>query len=170
MSDKQIASAIAGLTGIAGKVFEVVPIAEGWTTLQIMSELKRLNLNHDFTKVDGCLRSMLEQNLVRYDDGRWQRAQKVTRQLALAKPATPDAAPAPVVAAPAVAATVSPMDSMLATASSMREAGRHLLAQADALESACLAQMDVEAAYKAQMAHFDQLRTLLAAIGKSGVA
>jgi hypothetical protein len=65
---------------------------------------------------------------------------------------------------------VSPMDSMLATASSMREAGRHLLAQADALESACLAQMEVESAYKAQMANFQQLRDLLAAIGKSGVA
>lgn len=171
MSDKQIASAIAGLSGIAAKVFEVVPIAEWWTHLQISVELKRLNINHDFRVVGGCLSSMLDQGLLRKDDlGRWQRReQKNSRQATVVKVVK---ATVPVVQpsnADSRATEPSPMDNMLAAAASMREAGRHLLAQADSLESACLAQMELEATYKAQMENFEQLRTLLAAISKSGV-
>lgn len=163
MSDKQIASAIAGLSGIAAKVFDVVPIAEWWTHLQISAELKRLNINHDVRVINGCLGSMLDQGLLRKDSlGRWQRPeQKTSRQATVVKAKESTVQPPK-----AVATEIVPMDTMLAAAGSMREAGRHLLAQADALESACLAQMEIEAVYKAQMSSYEQLRTLLAAISK----
>ena len=58
-------SRVNGLTAIAKKVFSVVPIAEAWTSHQIIGELKRVTDSAtDQRIVTGCLRSLINQGLV----------------------------------------------------------------------------------------------------------
>lgn len=163
MSEKQKLSAIAGLTGTAAKVFEVVPINEPWTITQIIAELKRNRMNYEFLKVDGCLQSMVEQGIVRKVGDGYQRTdvKKPERPLALAKPAAPPARDPP---ESTVLHTVSPIDGLLVVARDLREFGQQMIRHADTIESVCIEQMEAEATHKQELEQFQQLRTLLGSI------
>lgn len=56
---------LQGQTEIARKVFEVVPIGQAWTPLQIKTELERLGLSTaTLHVVRGCLRELCSSNLI----------------------------------------------------------------------------------------------------------
>jgi hypothetical protein len=163
MSEKQKVSAIAGLTGTAAKVYEVVPINESWTITQIMAELKRNRLNYEFLKVEGCLGSMIEPGIIRkVGDLAYQRVELKTMQLREVK--ITGLKPEPEPPGATVSHASNPIDGLLAVASNMRVAGRRLIDDAELIESACIAQMEAEATHKQELEQFQQLRTLLGSI------
>lgn len=53
-----------GLTSIAKKVYEAVPISEPWDTKKIVSELHRCGVNTDPSIIAGCLNSLISAGLV----------------------------------------------------------------------------------------------------------
>ncbi len=66
MSIDALRSKAQGLTGIAKKVFDAVPLATEWTTGQILSELHRVTgTRNDHRIVLGCLSTLVEQGLAR---------------------------------------------------------------------------------------------------------
>ena len=54
----------AGLTSMARKVYEAIPIAEVWSVTQVHQEMVRLGFSADLTKTSGCLRSLLGTTLI----------------------------------------------------------------------------------------------------------
>lgn len=65
MKQAKLDEAIKGLTGIARKVLDVVPIQEYWSMPQIVSEIGRLGSRPDHNVVRGCLRSLSDQGLIK---------------------------------------------------------------------------------------------------------
>lgn len=56
---------LRGLNGVAKKVLDVCPKSEGWTVSQICSEMRRLGSNPDMRIVEGCLKNLVDQGLVK---------------------------------------------------------------------------------------------------------
>lgn len=62
-------------TGVARKVYEAVPINEQWPTKQIIAELHRQGLVHDFSIVGKYLNNLKESGLIKeMSRGYFQRA------------------------------------------------------------------------------------------------
>lgn len=55
----------SGLTSVARKVYDVVPLAEQWTTKQIVMEMNRRGMSMDTKIIQGCLESLVHSGLVR---------------------------------------------------------------------------------------------------------
>jgi hypothetical protein len=64
MTESKFNSLFSGLTSIARKVYECVPISAPWTASQIYSEIKRQGSSLDIKSIAGCLCSLVNQGLV----------------------------------------------------------------------------------------------------------
>ncbi len=64
LSKVKFKTKMAGMTAVAQKVYQAVPMQEAWTPMQILGELKRLNLSIDFRVVGGCLDTLLQTKLI----------------------------------------------------------------------------------------------------------
>lgn len=62
--NQRMLSIINGLSGVARKVFDVVPIADEWTAQQMHRELLRLGHNVDIRTLTGCLASLCGSKLI----------------------------------------------------------------------------------------------------------
>lgn len=65
VNNAKLKSVESGLTGMAKKVLDSVPIAEAWTRQQISQELARKGSNPESRVVGGCLDSLVASGLVR---------------------------------------------------------------------------------------------------------
>lgn len=65
MNQARLSSLLEGLSGIALKVYEAVPIAETWTKKQIAAELMRTGVRTDLRIIEGCLASLVDRKLIR---------------------------------------------------------------------------------------------------------
>lgn len=64
MNQARFNSVYNGLTSIAKKVYEAVPISEPWDTKKIVSEIHRCGTNPDPSIIAGCLNSLIAAGLV----------------------------------------------------------------------------------------------------------
>lgn len=64
MNHARFSAIYSGLTSVAKKVYEAVPIAEYWPAAKIIYEMDRLNIHVDHSVVRGCLRSLKEAGLI----------------------------------------------------------------------------------------------------------
>ena len=129
---------LAGQSGIARKVFDVVPIAEAWTAAQIRAELTRLGASNDIRIIDGCLRSLVDKKLIqevgrglyrrkpeRLIDEHDTKPPAVVRDRSAPNPErtiAPQASePAASAKAPEVANTASPLDMLCGISARMAE-------------------------------------------------
>ncbi|WP_325435607.1 hypothetical protein [Pseudomonas nitroreducens] len=150
-----------GQTGIAKKVFECVPIAEAWSSFQVMTQLRNLTGSTPDTRiVSGCLTSLADAGLIKktgrdaYQRLTVEQKQKPKEQ----KMIVPAAKPAPQVEAKPSA---SPLDLIGELASDIAAAGESLKRLAKrAEEVALMVEQDREVNAKA-MAGYRQLKSLL---------
>lgn len=82
----------SGLSSAAQKVYEVVPIAESWTSKRINVELQRCQINMNPQIVAGCLDTLLRTGLV-VEPVRGEFRREKVREAA----AKPDPMPAPII-------------------------------------------------------------------------
>lgn len=160
MSDKQMQSIIAGLTGTAAKVYEVIPIAAAWSVQQIFAELDRSGANYEHAKIRGCLVSLVDQGLVKRSGDLYQRVQVRANQEPRARKEPPPAQPTE-----DSTVAVTPIDSILIIAADLRAKAKEMLEQADQLETACIGAMEREQRQQHERSQLDQLRKLLQSIG-----
>ncbi len=142
-----------GLTGIARKVFEVVPMQEMWPISQIVSEMARIHQSRpDARVVHGCLDSLIGSGLVRMSQGRYCRTVSFEQQ---EEPIMANSPP------PARVLAEDPISKLGRLAESMRELAQQATATADAIDAAAI-EVD-EAIRNAQKgdAQLNQLRALL---------
>lgn len=91
---QQIAS---GLSSIALKVYEAVPINEAWTAPQINGELRRKGITKPGDIVEGCLSNLVDNGLVlERPTGTFRRVEVREPEKKPMAVVTPIAAPAPV--------------------------------------------------------------------------
>jgi hypothetical protein len=64
MNNGRLASIVTGLSGIARKVYDVVPLSETWSVQQISNELMRCGSRVDNQVIKGCLNSLLTAKVV----------------------------------------------------------------------------------------------------------
>lgn len=161
MNAARMQSIIHGLTGIARKVYDTVPIQEGWTLAQVSAELGRNGLVYEHAKVHGCLRSLKEQGLIRECDGQFQRIEQRPRLVATRTPTTTPQEhnmPAPT--------SSDPMANLAEIAATLREQARQLLAKADALDAAAIDVAETIERSGEDSAKLRQLQALLKDISK----
>lgn len=159
MNPTRLASIERGLTGIARKVYEHVTTEERDLT-RIVVELRNAGHNSDRSVVQGCLRSLVDNGLIREAtlSGKsvwWREARKPeTVQMELNKPVmgTVPAVPRPTVA--------TPLDPL----SSLGELAKRLRDTADQVEAIALEIEGRRHADREQIEKFQQLRTLLKGI------
>ncbi len=65
MNQARLSSLLHGLSGIALKVYEAVPITEIWTKKQITAELIRSGVHTDMRTIEGCLAKLVDKKLIR---------------------------------------------------------------------------------------------------------
>jgi len=146
----------AGLTSVAQKVYEAVPIAEAWSQSQIYAELSRKQISANHRVMVGCLDNLVSQGLIAEPSrGMFRRVAirpaKVAPTPAPApdtppqqeEPMKPALAPAP---APVAAPTISPIDRLGLLASRVAAISAELATLATDISNATVeAQMQMEA-------------------------
>lgn len=141
-----------GMSGVAKKVFEFVPIGEAWNSTRIGSEIARVtNATVDRKTLDGCLSALTEAKLIRETSrGLFQRAPEKPRMVEPLLPrlirgdmpgvAQDEAAQPP-------APTGNALDRLAAAAHRMRELAGEYTALANEVENIALdAEKQIEAA------------------------
>lgn len=151
---------VDGLSSTAAKVFEAVPIRDQWDVRQIMLELARQGHRYALDRVSGCLKSLVDQGLIKeYRGGTFKRID-VTKRPAICtireiSPVTilhPTQQPKE---------KPDPMDELARIAMNLRERGKALIEEADAVEAAALEmQQKIEQA-SGENSKLAQLRNLL---------
>lgn len=56
---------LAGQLSTVRKVYDAIPIAHAWTIPQIIGELSRLGIRQDTRHIEGCVKALVDCNLVR---------------------------------------------------------------------------------------------------------
>lgn len=80
-------SLVGGLSGIAKKVFDTVPLGEEWTAGQIGAEMHRTGTAIDMKTLQGCLASLTNQKLIKEPDpGVFTRKEKPVAKPAAQEP------------------------------------------------------------------------------------
>lgn len=65
MTPARYRSTVAGLSSVARKVFDAVPIGEAWSSQQVCSEIRRQGKSvRDLHIVEGCLNTLTDSGLV----------------------------------------------------------------------------------------------------------
>lgn len=65
MSPEKHASILTGLSSIARKIYDFIPILEEWSAVQIAAESKRKGHNIDIVTLRGCLSSLVNSGVVK---------------------------------------------------------------------------------------------------------
>ena len=121
-------------TGIAKKVYAVVPIQEIWSSSQIVSELRRTSSVRDLRMVEGCLNTLKEVGLIREPSpGSFQRMKP--REL---KEETVSTHYKPAPTAVDVVPKKEPLDRILGISTKLRALSRDAEALAEDIENAAV--------------------------------
>lgn len=156
MNASRIARLEQGLTSIARKVLEVVPIAEPWPSSSIMAVLKRNGQNIAQPVLDGVLQSLKDDGLVRERLGMFQRVYKAPED------DSSDAGDEPATA-PGAVVKIAPAPDLLTRWGSI--AGR-LRALADDIDAAALESAEQFERADADGEQLRKLRALLKGIAE----
>lgn len=153
MNPARLQSIITNMTGSALKVYEAVPIREQWTGQQVYAEMQRQGNRMEFSKVQGCLKDLASQGVVRHfpTDDTFQRVMVNVRPRG--------ASPAPAVDVPAQ--PEDPIKQLELLAKQLRADAAVLLERADAIDTAVIKIMDTVASAGAASEQLRQLRALL---------
>lgn len=161
MNPARLRSIEDGLTNIAKKVLDAVPIAEAWTVHKIGGELARVGVNIEHKTISGCLTNLVDSGLVReLMKGHFQRIKP--------KPPT-DAVPQPE-RVPAGIASAKPPPPLLEKRvepkktdflSAVGTISNKLRAMADEIDDLALAMQSEAAANAAEAERLAQLKKLL---------
>jgi hypothetical protein len=176
MSQARFNSVYSGLTAIAKKVYEAVPIAETWSIPQIIGELERTGFRHEYRSVAGCLATLLNAGLVQ-ETSKGKFCREPIREKTIApKEEAMKAAPVPAVAvspAPAVRAAVAVPAPQKSPIDRLGELAARVAAMAGSLKELASdisdAAIDVEAQVEqneAAMAKVKQLQSILKSLGE----
>lgn len=155
---------VNGLTSVARKVFDAVPISEAWTVQQIQTELNRVSsLGRDFHTVRGCLHSLTECGLITQPE-----KDTTFRRVALREPipnevATPQVPRVSNHTKPQAPATSAPAKKSPITI--LSDLATQMRSLADEIEHAALEIEESFSASEADNAKLKQLQTLLRSIG-----
>lgn len=166
MNNARYASIERGLTGVARKVFEVIPYGTPWSTQQIASELARLGSHVDFKVVSGCLNSLHEQGMVREQgNGIWLR----TAAPQMPQLVKPEKKEEPMVAKVAEVATVAapadPMDKLARIAAEARTLAAAATSIANLIEEVAIETESRIEKVQADTSKLRQLQELLKSLG-----
>jgi hypothetical protein len=176
MTPERFKSLLAGMTAVAAKVLGAVPIAESWTSAEIIAELVRQGQTiRDRVVVEGCLGKLREAGLVREAEPQKFRRVKV-RERATVKKEAPEVAPKeqeqmiPATIVPGSAETLSHalsprkpghLERLGAISADLRQRAQSLIQLADSIDAAALATEDEIAALGADSRKLRQLQALL---------
>jgi hypothetical protein len=140
-----------GLTAVASRVLQAVPIQEPWNVHQVMSELLRLKIAQPPMHVtQGCLVSLKESGLIKEGpQGHFKRYPVRLKEVSMPTP------PAP---------ALVPVDPLMQIGATLRAVAQQLVEVADAVDDAAL-QVDarIEAA-QAGSAKLKQFKELFASL------
>lgn len=169
---------INGLSSIARKVYDAVPILEEWGAARVLVELKRQGVSSELAKIEGCLSSLVRSGLVREpkrgqyirqyvkDDGVKPVLVSVTTQVAKAT----EKRPAPAIAIQskteemrekAVADEEAPINDFSLLSQKLRGMARAIEDVANEIDNAAVKVSDRIAATSAETSKFKQLHKLL---------
>jgi hypothetical protein len=170
MSRRRFDAIYDGLNGAAQKVYAAVPIAERWTITQVMGELQRRGLSHEYRTVQGCLVLLTDHGLVREPTkGRYCR--EAVRELSIVEPdqpikeppmPTPAASPAAVVPSGAAATPVDKLGALAARVTQMAGMLKELAGEIS--DAAIEVQAQIETTDEG-MTKLKQLQALLKSLG-----
>lgn len=65
LSPIKFRTALAGMTSVAQKVYEAVPIQETWPNSSIHTEMKRRGMSYDYSVLGGCLKTLVQAGLIK---------------------------------------------------------------------------------------------------------
>lgn len=163
---------VSGLTGIAKKIYEEVPIQEEAGITEIIASLRRKGVSAQQSIIKGCLRDLKEKGLIREPNGDIYVRVNV-RAPALSEPLTEPHPPrilstlhkvTPAVATVATASEDAALfDRIASVAGKLRDGAKAMNAAADELEEIGL---DFGARMQGLSGQLEALATLKAALGK----
>lgn len=165
MNHARFKSTYQGLSGIARKVYEVVPISEAWTAAQVRAELARQNvsISREVNVLEGCLNTLVSSGIVYEPErGKFRRVEitppKEKKEPTMAVP-TPHS---PQVAGPVVVRKgPTALDRLATLSGEASKLGQRLVSLSKEIDDAILdAQQEAEAE-SAQYEKFRQMATLL---------
>lgn len=131
MNHTRMQSVIEGLTGTARKVYDAVPMLEGWDTSQILAEMRRAGNGFDMARFHGCLKSLIESGLIVQSAGKYRRVKTK-------KPEEKPATTATRIRSETMPKPEDPMDELAGIAAELRGRAAALNELADRIESAAL--------------------------------
>ncbi|MFG5862739.1 hypothetical protein [Metapseudomonas sp. CR1201] len=150
-----------GQTGIARKVYECVPIAEPWTSFQVMTALRNLTgSTPDSRIVSGCLTTLVDSGLIK-KTGRDQfqriavEAKPKTQESKMAEPAQK------IEVTPEPKRAVSPLEMLGELATEIVGMAGHLKRLAARVEDVALAVEQERESSAKSMEQYRQLKALL---------
>lgn len=164
-------SLIDGLNGVASKVYEAVPVAEGWSAQQINTELYRLGRRIGYDVVEGSLRKLCDSKLVRMPSKTtYQRVsfEETKSATVVQMPQQPPRLDAPMTAPIATVSAVeakTPIDVLAPLAERVGSMAALLQKLAGDIETAALLVADQLKESEQKSEQLTQLRRLLKSIG-----
>lgn len=161
MNQARYDSIVKGLSAIARKVFDVVPMATAWDTHQIMAEIARRNISvsRDLNVIEGCLRSLVDSGIVRRVDGAYRRIE-VAHKL-IEKPAKEPEVQTPPTKVPPAPPKISATDTLIALSQEAAKLGSAMAALSKRIDDAVLDIEQEMEAERAQVAKVRQVAELL---------
>jgi hypothetical protein len=144
MKDTRFRAIFNGLSAIAAKIYEAVPISESWTANQIAQELfRRKSTVRDISIIRYNLSAMVASGIVNEAKVGWFRRTEVKppeEKKEVPKVQKKDQPPMPVTtsATPAVAKKTSAIDALLNLSAKAREIAKHQTELAEAIDEAAL--------------------------------
>lgn len=173
MSQARFNERYSGMTSIARKVYDAVPMTQAWTAAQVVAELHRVGVSQDFRLIGGCLNSLMLGGLI-FESERGQFTREPIRPLAIKSP-TPIAPPNQDTMKPIIAKAVAPVTislPVLSPADMLGKIAEKVMRLAVALREIGAemadAAIDIEAQFEhneADLAKLKQLQALLKSLG-----
>jgi hypothetical protein len=164
ISEARFKPVFNGMTSIAQKVYDAVPIQETWSHTEIQTELTRVGLGRDLNVTRGCLRSLVEAGLI--IEPQSNHFIRVPVRVKLKLCSQPEEEQETEMASPSAQTSVknptqSALEKLGLLAARVNTAASNLKALSSELETAALEIEEMLAAKDAKMVKLTQLQSLL---------
>lgn len=153
MNNTKLQAVTNSQTGIAKKVLEAIPFQDAWSRQQVVMELRRTGAAVDLSRIEACIRTLIDAGLVReIQSGQFRRVAPKP-EVAKDEPAEQPTPEAP--------RKTDALTQFAALAATVRAEGERLLVIADQIEEGALAMEQRVTEAGADGAKLRQLATLL---------
>lgn len=156
-----------GMTSVAKKVYEAVPLVESWNHTRVNAELVRLGVNIDHHVLRGCLETLRTAGLVN-EVARGEFRREAIREPKRNNEKEPAPMKTPATAAKPAPASATPFDKLGNLAAALTQLAAQLEDLASDLTDAAI---DIQAQLEtndADLGKLKQLQTLLKSLGMTG--